>query len=411
MTPLRVLHAVGKLDRGGIETWLMHLLRRLDRQQVAFDFLVETAQPGDYDEEARSLGARVIHCERNRDLPGYFQRLSARLRQFGPFDVVHGHAHFFNGLILLAAARVGVPGRVAHSHTDLRAAGERRSLLKRSYYFALKQALRQSMTKGLAVSDEAARELFGDSYSSDRRIGVMHCGVDYAELSRGADTAVVRRELGIAAAARVVGHVGRFHTSKNHQFLIEAFAAAARRDPALHLLLVGGGELQKSEMARVQRLGLSDRVTFAGVRGDVPRMLSAMDAFALPSRYEGLAVVLVEAQAAALPIVVSDRVPNAALISGHWIARRSLDDQTGWVDAILDAVAVPQAIRRPSRSPRFDINENLRELMTVYREGFARTSRDGPLLVNAEQDVLIGHVANAKQRRHAHPNGEKSEQH
>lgn len=371
--PIRVLHVVGKMDRGGIETWLMHLLRRIDRSELAFDFLVETARPGAYDREIGSLGAQIIHCERTRHLWSYGPRLARTLKQSGPFDVVHSHCHYFGGFILAVAAMSGVPMRIAHSHTDMR--GRSLDLLRRSYYWSLRKSVQRYMTHGIAVSDGAARELFGADYRTHKRVTVLPCGIDYTLFSANACQSDIRRELSIPQDAKVIGHVGRLDPEKNHQLLIDAFAIAASQDERLHLLLVGGGALRPILEQLVHSLGLGQRVTFAGTRGDVPAMLAAMNVFVFPSKYEGLGIALIEAQASGLPIVVSNSIPGDALIQGHWIRRLSLVDRTAWAVAMLDAANLPGVLRTPSVDPSFSIDLNVRALLDVYRS--ATRTRSG----------------------------------
>jgi glycosyltransferase involved in cell wall biosynthesis len=213
-------------------------------------------------------------------------------------------------------------------------------------------------------------------------VRVIPCGIDYTAFHSMPDKQGARSELGIAEGARVVGHIGRLHPSKNHPFLLDAFANAARVDPKLHLLLVGDGESRRELEMRAEELGLRRRVTFVGVRSDIPRMLAAMDVFAFPSIYEGFGLVLVEAQAAGLPIVVSNTVPIDALIASHWTRRLSLADCSAWSSAFLEAADLPRAERKPSLNPRFDIGANLEELLSVYGSK--------PLLPNPKSTELYG---------------------
>jgi glycosyltransferase involved in cell wall biosynthesis len=363
------------MDRGGIETWLMHLLRRINCSALTFDFLVETARPGMYDGEIRQFGARIIHCERTRHLWSYGRRLARTLKRAGPFDVVHCHSHYFSGLVLAVSAMSGVPLRIAHSHTDMRSRSP--DLARRLYYSALRASLRRHMTHGIAVSDGSARELFGANYEADTRVQVLPCGIDYSPFLAEACRSDARRELGIPEDAAVIGHVGRFDPEKNHQLLIDAFAMAAQQHARLHLLLVGGGVLKPTLERHILQLGLQTRVTFAGITSDVPSSLRAMDAFAFPSKYEGLPLALIEAQAAGLPIVISNTIPGDALIQGHWIRRLPLGDRNAWATAVLDAVALPDGKRTRSFDPRFDIDLNLAALLKVYRLATAPVSLIG----------------------------------
>ena len=167
---------------------------------------------------------------------------------------------------------------------------------------------------------------------------VLHCGIDLSPFDREfVDRDRVRGELGIQNDAFVVGHVGRFHVQKNHAFLLDVAAEAARIEPRFRLLLVGKGELRAAVEAKAMRLGLLNRVTFAGSRGDVPRlMLGAMDAFVLPSLFEGLPIVGIKAQASGLPIVLSDAITPEIDIIPHLVKRLPLGAPAAeWAKALL----------------------------------------------------------------------------
>jgi glycosyltransferase involved in cell wall biosynthesis len=274
-------------------------------------------------------------------------------------------------------------------------------LLRNCYYFVLRAALKRSMTHGIAVSEGAAIDLFGTRYADDPRVRVRPCGIDCAAFVYEGCTSETRSELGIPKDAAVVGHVGRFDPSKNHLLLIDALEIAVQRNPNLHLLLVGGGGTTRDMVEmRAHEIGVHDRVTFAGVRGDVPRLLTAMDVFAFPSEYEGLGLALVEAQAAGLPVVVSDSIPADALISRHWIKRLPPTNPHAWAEAMLDAAQIPHDRRVRSFDDRFDIDHNLRELISIYRP-HTRGS------FSREQNRAVRQVAAFEERREIHPQHEE----
>jgi glycosyltransferase involved in cell wall biosynthesis len=327
--------------------------------------------------------------------------LARSLKRFGPFDVVHSHVHLFSGVTLAVAAQVGVQARVAHSHTDKRTVYGTLGLLRNCYYVMLRAALKRSMTHGIAVSEGAAADLFGARYAADTRVRVRPCGIDYAAFACESSKSDLRSELGIPSEADVVGHVGRFDPSKNHLLLIEALEIAVRRNPNLHLLFVGdGGTTRDIVEMRAREMGVRDHVTFAGLRSDVPRVLAAMDAFAFPSEYEGLGLALVEAQAAGLPVVVSDSVPTDALISRHRIKRLPPANPHAWAEAISDAAQIPPDRRVRSLDNRFDIDLNIRELISIYR-----LSACGSFA--GEDNRAVRQVAAFEERREVHPQHEE----
>jgi glycosyltransferase involved in cell wall biosynthesis len=384
--PLRVLHVMGGLDIGGVETWLFNLVRRADRSRLAMDFLLHNEHEGAYEAEVRSFGSEILRCPRN-PLPAYLRNLWSAMRS--SYDVVHSHVHAYSGWILSVAALARVPVRIAHSHLDTREQDLRPSSLitstkpgppppapirslRRAYVRAMKGLIRRHATAGFAASHEAGRALFGDLWGVDPRWSLLRCGIDTSVFEQPARPGL-REELGIGAGAFVIGHVGRFEEQKNHAFLVPLAREIARVEPAAHFLLVGDGPLRSTLEKRIEEAGLRDRFTLTGQRRDVAAlMVGAMDAFVLPSLYEGLPLVLVEAQAAGLPCLVSDTVsPESSVVEGL-VAHESLQDPPETWAACLSrfprrrtAQERWRALKAVQASP-FDSGSNLALLHETY---------------------------------------------
>ncbi len=188
----------------------------------------------------------------------------------------------------------------------------------------------------IAPSDLAARYTFGHKVYEAGRVAILHNGVDVPYFAYHEAAAVeVRQALGLDGKY-VVGHIGRFSKQKNHGFLLEIFAEIAKKREDAALLLVGGGELEADIRRRVESLGIADRVVFAGVRSDVPAVLSAMDTFLFPSFYEGMPNTVIEAQANGLRCTVSDTITRGANITSG-VQYLSLDmTAEQWAQAVLD---------------------------------------------------------------------------
>jgi len=311
--PVKVLQVIGSMDYGGVETWLMHVWRHIDRTKFQFDFCYTKPQPGAYAPEIEGLGGRMVACRLNQRNPFGFARRFRALLRAGQYGVVHSHVHHFSGFVLRLARGEAVPVRIAHSHNT---SDGKASTPPRLLYRALMcHWIRRYATHGLAVSAEAAAALFGPNWQSDPRFRVLYCGIDLEPFRQEVSREAVRQELGIPKDAPVVGHVGRFAPQKNHAFLLEIAAEVIKRRPEVYFLLVGDGPLRPQMEAMARDLGIEKNVIFAGVRADVPRlMLGAMDAFLLPSLWEGLPVSLLEAQTAGLRCVCSDAVPPEAAV-------------------------------------------------------------------------------------------------
>jgi len=310
---IKVLQFVGSMDYGGVETWLMHVWRHIDRTKFQFDFCFTKPQPGAYAPQIEALGGRMVACRLNQRNPFGFARRFRALLRAGQYSVVHSHVHHFSGFVIRLAHRAGVPMRIAHSHStsDGKGCGPSRIL----YRALMKHWIRKYATHGLAASEAAAETLFGTAWRSDARFRIMHCGIDLGPLRQEVSREEVRRELGIPLDARVVGHVGSFRPPKNHAFLLEIAAEVVKLRAEVRFLLLGDGPLRPQMEAMARDLGIEKNVIFAGARSDVPRlMLGAMDLFVFPSLWEGLGIVLVEAQAAGLRCVCSDAVPPEAAV-------------------------------------------------------------------------------------------------
>jgi glycosyltransferase involved in cell wall biosynthesis len=372
--PIRILQVPGGLGRAGAETWLMHVLRHIDRESFRFDFVVHSDRPGAYDDEIRALGGRIFPCLNYQRPLQYARNFKAILRQIGPIDIVHSHVHDYSGFVLRIAHQAGVPIRIAHSHLHTSLLEAQAGVARRFYLGLMKSWLRRHATAGIAVSEKAAYSYFGPNWRSDPRWRLLYCGIDLNQFESDADRDALRADLGIPRDAFVVGHVGRFDEQKNHTFLIDIFRELLRRKPNSLLLLIGGGSLKKSIEHKAEQLGIRDRILFLENRPDVPRLMQgAMDVLAFPSHFEGLPLVLLEAQAAALPCLISDAIAEETTVIPALVRRFSLTrPAAAWSEELIalreagDAPSAADAKDLMARSP-FNIEAGVASLQSFYR--------------------------------------------
>jgi glycosyltransferase involved in cell wall biosynthesis len=370
---IRILHIVGGMSRGGIETWLMHVLRHIDRDRFKMDFVVHTEKSCPYDDEVRSLGSKIIPCLDPSKPLLYGRNFKRILHEYGPYDIVHSHVHHYSGYILRLAEEASVPIRIAHCHNDSSSVEANANWQRRFYLNLMKGAIKRHATLGLGCSQAATIDLFGSDWKNDPRWQLLHCSIDLLPFREPVDSVELRAELGIPASAFVIGHVGRFHEQKNHQFLLEIFAEIAKREPQAYLLLLGEGSLRPNIEQQALRMGLSLRIIFAGTRSDIPRlMVGAMDVFFLPSLYEGLGLVLVEAQAAGLPCIFSDVVPEEADLVKPLVRRISLSKSASvWADEVFVALDNISALNKVDalaivEESSFNVRIGVKSLVKVY---------------------------------------------
>lgn len=356
--PIRILHVLYRMDYGGVESWLLGLMKESDPALVQMDFLVHGA-PGAHETEVLKHNGRIFRGEDPHKALRYRRRMTEVLQTEGPYDVVHAHLHLYNGLVMRIAARCGVPVRIAHSHSN---PPPERGILRRVYSWTMRRWICRHATNGLAASTAALNNLFGSV--ADSRWHVLPCGIDMAAIRAPADREDLRRRLSIPTQARVIGHVGRLVAVKNHTFILRLAATM----PDAWFLLIGDGELRQSLEKQARRLGIIQRIVFAGARDDVPALLHAMDVFVFPSLFEGLPLSVVEAQTAGLPVVMADTIPRDAIVVPAACTILALDAPLDtWSEALRTA-------QRPTgkwaslvdQSP-FDRQRAFSRLMTFYR--------------------------------------------
>jgi glycosyltransferase involved in cell wall biosynthesis len=364
---MRILQVVGKLDRGGAETWLVQIFRQIERPKYQFDFLVHTEEPGAYDDEVRALGARVIPCLAPRNPFRYGVNFLRILRKFGPYDCVHSHVHHFSGYPMFLAKVAGVKLRLAHSHTAH--IESEASSVRRMYLAAMKQLIERYATCVLAVNDQAGASLVAQGTDMQSRLKLCPIGIELGSYAEPIDRPAARKQLGILEDALVVGHVGRFAEPKNHVFLVEIANALLAKSPRARFVLVGDGPLR----SRVERMAKDYRIfenfIFTGSSSNVPDLLRLMDVFVFPSLYEGMPLALLEAQATGLPCVVSANVPASACAIRENLEVLSLaDGPQKWADAVLQAALKPRYSTVRPELQNYSVQESLRSLSEVYCE-------------------------------------------
>jgi glycosyltransferase involved in cell wall biosynthesis len=372
--PMRILHVVGGMDRGGAETWLMHILRNIDRDRFQMDFLAPEDRHYAYTDELQALGSKIFACDLQPSKPWrYATNFKRILSEHGPYDAIHVHVHHFSGYVLRLAREAGIKTRIIHSHIDTSSIESNANWKRKLYTTLMTSWIAKNSTVGLATSRMAAADLLGSAWTSDPRWRTLYCGIDLAPFHNPVVSADVRAEFGIPADTFVVGHIGRFEPQKNHHFLLEIAAQMAQREPNMRLLLIGTGSLLPEIQAKVTQMGLAEQVIFGGVRNDIPRLMKGlMDVFLFPSLYEGLGLVLVEAQAAGLPCILADIVPEEADVVPPLIQRIPLTKSAAyWADAVLAKRNKPRPIDQSAAlasvlQSAFNIEVSVKELTAFY---------------------------------------------
>lgn len=328
--PIRILHVIGIMNRGGAETMIMNLYRNVDREKVQFDFVQNENTGASYDGEITALGGKIYHCPRycgkNHFL--YIKWWKDFFEQHhSEYPVVHGHIGSTAAIYLSVAKKYGAY-TIAHSHSAGTGTGLYRFFAYPTRYVA---------DHFFACSRDAGVSRYGKKVGMDvSRCQVLSNAIDTRKFVFSEEIRCkVRKKLHIEEGTLVVGHVGRFVDAKNHVFLLEIFRQLHQRNKDSVLLLIGDGELRPQIEAVVKQKSLENAVILTGVQPNVCDYYQAMDVFAFPSVYEGLPVSLVEAQAAGVPCCVSGNVPQEAAITDLVEFVRLEDGASRWADRVL----------------------------------------------------------------------------
>lgn len=358
---IRILNIIGSVGYGGAETLLMNIYRALDRKRFQLDFLV-CEKPGEesYQHEIERLGGKIYIVPSKSE--GLFQNMSAiyKIVQEQQYKIVWRHTHnMFKSLDLLAAKLAGAQHTILHSHNTGGSGAE--EILGR----LCRPFSRFYITDRFACGEEAGRHLFGK-----QEFRMIHNGVDSERFSYHQETRNDYRErFGFLENNLVIGHVGRFVKEKNHTFLLDVFRAVLEKNPDARLVLAGTGNLQPDMKKKAEQLQISDKVYFLGARTDIAELMQMMDVFLMPSLWEGLPLVLIEAQAADIPCLAADSIDRSVKILPDFSFCSLTESPEVWADRLL---AIQRSDRRSRRqeiaAAGYDIETTAAKLEQIFEK-------------------------------------------
>lgn len=376
--PVRVLHVLGGLNLGGAESRVMDLYRCMDRDKVQFDFLIHRRDIGSaacqkhfYEEEVEALGGKVYALPKFMVYNYAAYRRAARdfFRAHHEFAVVQGHMTSTAAIYLPQAKKAGVPVVCAHA----RSAGVDKGI-KGIITKLLRLPLLKKADYCLACSKEAGEAVFGSKWADSAKARLVPNAINAQRFQYNpALREKMRTELSLGDSF-VIGHVGRFHYAKNHEFLLEVFGRLhqnlEQKGRSCKLLLLGEGEGMAAAKAQAAALGVEKDVLFLGNHKDVEAYYQVFDLFLFPSRFEGLPGTVVEAQAAGLRCIISDRITTEVGIS-ELVSFHSLEDGADqWAKEVECSMVYERRDRCEAvRKAGFDVQEQARRLERFYLTG------------------------------------------
>lgn len=362
--PLRVLHVVVNMNRGGAETLIMNLYRNMDRSKVQFDFL--TCKEGVFDSEIMEMGGQIHRIPYITEVGhvAYLKQLNQFFEENAGYTIVHSHMDKMSGLVLRAAEKANISVRIAHSHNTQSEGG----LASKVYKWYVGTNIKSSATHLFACSKAAAQWLFK---KQSKETFILKNGIECDKFKFSSNVRnQIREELNLDKDSLIVGHVGRFNHQKNHLFLLEVFAQLTKTIPNAKLLLAGGGILQFNIEEKIKELHLEEKVKLLGIREDIHLLLQAFDVFVFPSFHEGLPVTLIEAQGAGLPCIISDVITKEVDMGVGLIQYLSLNDKNEWVKAMLKVTSSGSSSREVSEERLNQKGYNIRKTAEFIQKSY-----------------------------------------
>ena len=362
MEPIRVLHIVMYMGHGGAETMIMNYYRNIDREKLQFDFLVHRDFEGAYDKEILALGGKILRIPRmNPFSKRYRHELNDFFKNHSEYKIVHSHIDCMSSLPLFYAKRHNVPIRIAHSHN---------SNQDRDIKYPLRLFYKNKLTKTSNIFFACGKKA-GDWMFDGKPYILLPNAIDsilfsYNETIRSD----MRKELAIDNSL-VIGHVGRFNKQKNHEYLVDIFNCFYQRHKNSKLLLVGDGPCKDNVLKKAKYYNIENAICFLGQRNDINKVLQAMDIFVFPSLFEGTPLTVIEAQAAGLPCLISDKVPIDCKKTDLVYQIKLSDSPEKWADKIEELLKIKRRNTYDEiKKSGFDVKTNAEKLEIFYLETY-----------------------------------------
>ena len=362
--PIRIPQIVGKWLGGGIEAVVISEYLAMDKSKIQFDFICDEDSTNIPYDLIEKNGGRVIIIPPYQKAFKYHKELKKVLKE-NNYEIVHSHISTMSVFSLFAAKCAGVPVRIAHSHSTTNKKEKKKNLMKQ----VLRPFSKVFATNYMCCSELAGRWLFGDKEYDKGNVYLLNNAIDLDKFKYNESLRKKKRkELGIKDDTLVIGHIGRFVAQKNHTFLIDIFNEIHKKNNNSILLLAGQGPLMEDIKNKVKDLNLEDSVEFLGQRNDANELYQAFDVFLLPSLYEGLPVVGVEAQAAGLLCYLSDDMTKETKVLDITKFMSLNNTPEEWADNILDDVKKYKRIdtSKEMTAKNFNIKEEAKKLEEYY---------------------------------------------
>lgn len=373
MKKIKVLYFVDRMLRGGIQSLVINWVERFDKSKIQVDFLLlDDGITYEQEEILKNMGCNVyklknIWIRKPSDFIKYSKALDTFFSEHNDYNAVHMHSSSKNYFVLKYAQKHGIKIRIAHSHSiDFQTQNYFKKLI--GNYFKI--LLAKYSTDYFACSTMAGKWLFGKKIIKNSRFKVIHNAIDYNKFKYNPEIRDrIRKELNLTNDVILIGHVGRFSEPKNHKFLIEIFEKIYENNSKYKLILIGSGEKEQEIKDVVKKHNLEKAVIFAGFKNNVNEYFNAMDLFLMPSKYEGVPVVGIEAQASGVPVIFSEKVITKEVKISENVFFISLNESAKeWCDKIINLDLKRTDNKKEFKDKGYILEDVIEKLMQIYNK-------------------------------------------
>ena len=309
---INILQVIGGLNRCGAETFIMNVLRAIDKNKYHFIFLCYGDQHFDYEDEAKELGAEIVRIQQPRMHTAIktIKEIQTIIKEKN-VDIIHAHTYYNSVYSILAASRCNIKKIITHSHNTY--SEPRPTIIKRVYFYVSKYYINKKSTHLIACGRSAGESLFRRPFT------IINNGINIKNFSFSKKNRYeIRNKYAIQNDDILIVHIGRFEEVKNHTFIIKIAKYIIAKDKKYKFMLVGDGPLKNKTMLMAREAGIEHNILFTGNINNVNKVYSAADVIILPSLFEGLPVSLIEAQANGVSIIASSHIDKSVKYNNNF---------------------------------------------------------------------------------------------
>ena len=366
MKKIKVCHIVCGLKSGGVETVIYNYCKEIGNEKFEWFFLYQHAPSLKNIKEFESLNFKLhrLPSKVKHPIKNYIE--TKKYFRENKIDIVHCHMTLMNFIPLIAAKKLGIKTRISHSHN---ADARKKPFVVKKIENVLKKISIKNATKLMACGDDAGKYMYGT-----KSFYVLNNAVDLRKFEMSTNTRInERQKLKINDETIVLGHIGRFVEQKNHIFLLNLLKEILKDKKNIKLILVGDGEERKKIEDMAVSMKIKDNIIFTGIMEDTARMYNVFDIFLLPSLWEGLPVVALEAQASGLKCIFANTVDKNVIIDNENAELLELNLKV-WKEKIIELIDSKAYLQRRTNEKKFvernlEIRNEALKLKKIYEGG------------------------------------------